>query len=504
MFPTVKKLISVILSVIMVLACFPAVYSGAAVTRYVITGEKADVYANADNTSSKLGTVPKGTYIDVSGTKNGYLLTKINSTNITGWIFAGDASVIKSSSDIESIKITTMPTKTIYDEGKDTFDPSGMVVTATLSDGQTKQITGYTIFTESFETSGTKTVTVLYKEPNTDVIFTDSLTVTVKRFPVKSITVEKNPDRTEYIENLPLDLSGMTIRLSYTDGTPDTVLNGNEITAESNIYIKIDDSTDTEHLTVGTHTVYVYYRYDDIFCSFDISVRQRQLSTLTVLTQPDSTTVYTDTVTPVLTGLTLEAVYDNGDTKTVTADECTVTCDLTKFRYGSGNIVTASFEGKSVDIDFTYKPLTETRIRVQTPQQLFFTLGEVIDLSVVRVFLVFSDGSEQEISDYTMSEIDKRNTNPQTVVVTYKNYAETFTIYIDPSYRRGDVNGDGNVTVTDARLVLRQAVKLISLTANSNPLRAADVDRNGTVNVADARLALRAAVKLEDLLDSAP
>lgn len=504
MFSSEKKLLCLILSVLMIFACIPAVYSGAAVTRYVITSEKANVYANADNTSSKLGTVPKGTYIDVSGTKNGYLLTKINSSNITGWVFAGDATVIKSSSQIKSIKITTLPTKTTYAEGKDTFDPTGMIVTATLSDGQTKQITGYSIFAESFESSGTKTVTVLYKEPNTDIIFTDSLTVTVKRFPVKSITKEKNPDKTEYIENLPLDLSGMSVRLRYTDSTPDTVLTGDEITADSNVYIKIDNSTDTEHLTVGKHTVYVYYRYDDIFCSFDITVRQRQLSALTVLTQPDSTTVYTNSVTPVLSGLTLEAVYDNGDTETITADKCTVTCDLTKFRYGSGNIVTASYGGKSVEIDFTYKPLTETRIRVRTTQQLFFTLGENIDLSVVRVFLVFSDGSEQEINEFTMSEIDKRSTNPQTVVVTYKNFAETFTIYIDPSYRRGDVNGDGNVTVADARLVLRQAVKLISLTEGSNPLRAADVDRNGTVNVADARLALRAAVKLEDLLESAP
>ena len=60
---------------------------------------------------------------------------------------------------------------------------------------------------------------------------------------------------------------------------------------------------------------------------------------------------------------------------------------------------------------------------------------------------------------------------------------------------RGDVNGDGSITVDDARAALRVAVKLDNLRA----LRklCADVDGNKKITVDDARAILRVSVKLE-------
>jgi hypothetical protein len=59
----------------------------------------------------------------------------------------------------------------------------------------------------------------------------------------------------------------------------------------------------------------------------------------------------------------------------------------------------------------------------------------------------------------------------------------------------GDVDGDGQVTASDARLVLRAAVGLEILTEDQ--LKAADFDKNGKITAADARLVLRKAVGLE-------
>ena len=53
-------------------------------------------------------------------------------------------------------------------------------------------------------------------------------------------------------------------------------------------------------------------------------------------------------------------------------------------------------------------------------------------------------------------------------------FSEIFTIYIVPEYQRGDIDGDGEVTVKDARYALRQAVGLIELAVNSKPYTAAD------------------------------
>ena len=61
----------------------------------------------------------------------------------------------------------------------------------------------------------------------------------------------------------------------------------------------------------------------------------------------------------------------------------------------------------------------------------------------------------------------------------------------------GDVDFDGKVTPSDARLVLREAVKLEALSADA--VRCADADGDSRITPADARLVLRASVGLETL-----
>ncbi|MBQ6019765.1 MAG: dockerin type I repeat-containing protein [Clostridia bacterium] len=61
----------------------------------------------------------------------------------------------------------------------------------------------------------------------------------------------------------------------------------------------------------------------------------------------------------------------------------------------------------------------------------------------------------------------------------------------------GDVNADGRISASDARLVLRRAARLEEFeTAREN---AADADRSGRVTASDARLLLRVAARLETL-----
>ena len=60
----------------------------------------------------------------------------------------------------------------------------------------------------------------------------------------------------------------------------------------------------------------------------------------------------------------------------------------------------------------------------------------------------------------------------------------------------GDVDGSGDISVSDARLALRAAVKLDTLIGAD--FTSADVDFSGDISVSDARLILRAAVQLDD------
>ena len=67
------------------------------------------------------------------------------------------------------------------------------------------------------------------------------------------------------------------------------------------------------------------------------------------------------------------------------------------------------------------------------------------------------------------------------------------------SFLPGDVDLDGKVTASDARLTLRAAVGLENYAAGSREFLSADVDCDGTITAGDARTILRAAVGIETL-----
>lgn len=85
---------------------------------------------------------------------------------------------------LNSIAITTQPSKTTYEYG-DTFSSSGMAVTATYSDGATANVTGYTTSPSTLNKVGEQTVTVSYTERG--VTKTTTLSVTVERKSIATV-----------------------------------------------------------------------------------------------------------------------------------------------------------------------------------------------------------------------------------------------------------------------------------------------------------------------------
>jgi hypothetical protein len=64
---------------------------------------------------------------------------------------------------LSGIAITNPPTKTVYNIGE-TFDPAGLVVTATYDDDTTEAVTGYSTSGFNSETAGNKIIVVTYQE----------------------------------------------------------------------------------------------------------------------------------------------------------------------------------------------------------------------------------------------------------------------------------------------------------------------------------------------------
>ena len=94
-----------------------------------------------------------------------------------------------------SISVTTLPTRTVYSVGQ-SFDPTGMVVTATYEGGKKQEVTGWTtnFGTVVAEKGLGKEVTVSYKEEETPK--TTTFTVTVFPTEVEVLTDYESPNNT--------------------------------------------------------------------------------------------------------------------------------------------------------------------------------------------------------------------------------------------------------------------------------------------------------------------
>ena len=110
-----------------------------------------------------------------------------------------------------------------------------------------------------------------------------------------------------------------------------------------------------------------------------------------------------------------------------------------------------------------------------------------------------------EGTDYTLTYSgDSIEAGEYSVKITFigKYSGEKTLLYAinkkpDPEVLTGDVDGNGKVDASDARLALRASVGLEKL--DEKQTNAADADKNGKVEAGDARLILRAAVGLEKL-----
>ena len=88
---------------------------------------------------------------------------------------------------LDSIAVTTAPTKTTYTAGEN-FDPAGMVVTATYNDSSTAAVTGYTVTDGNSLTAGKTSVTISYTEGGVAKTCTQAITVNAASSTITIIT----------------------------------------------------------------------------------------------------------------------------------------------------------------------------------------------------------------------------------------------------------------------------------------------------------------------------
>lgn len=150
------------------------------------------------------------------------------------------ASLFGESVTRTGVSVTTRPTKTVYIVGE-TFDPAGMILTLLWSDGSKEEISDGFTYTNTKLTENSRTVRITYEGLST------TLNVSVVMPEIQSVTVKSEPSRLEYEIGEKFSTGGLTLKVTYVDGTTKTIYRGYTV------------SGDGPFETAGKHTVTVTY-----------------------------------------------------------------------------------------------------------------------------------------------------------------------------------------------------------------------------------------------------
>ena len=173
-----------------------------------------------------------------------------------------------------SIAITTPPAKTTYVSGE-TFNPAGMVVTATYSNGATLKATGYSFSPDTALTDGTTSVTIEYTEGGVTKTAEQAITVVHR---LTKIEITAQPTKTTYEYGDSFQSAGMVVKATYSDGA----------TANVTGYSCIP----TVLSTVGTQTITVSYTENGVTKTATTSVTVNR-KTISAVPSQSGTLTYT-------------------------------------------------------------------------------------------------------------------------------------------------------------------------------------------------------------------
>ena len=165
---------------------------------------------------------------------------------------------------VDKIAVKKVPAKTTYKAGE-TFDPSGLVLTVTMSDKTTKEVAYGNetakdfVFNPTLDTAlteGMNKVDVTYAGKTVDIgieVKADT-PVEPEKPTVEKVEIKANPAKTEYKEGDKFDPTGMSLTVTMSDGTTKVVAYGPETAKD----FSFNPSLNTK-LTADTKKVTVTY-----------------------------------------------------------------------------------------------------------------------------------------------------------------------------------------------------------------------------------------------------
>ena len=243
---------------------------------------------------------------------------------------------------LSGISVATAPTKTAYYIGE-TFDASGMVIKATMSDGSTKTVTGWTYSPTGALTANTTAVTISYTENGVTKTTTQAITIRA----LVSIAITTAPTKTAYKYGEKFSSAGMAVTATYNDNSTRVVSGWTY--------------SPTGNLTLSNTAITVSYTEGGVTKTTTQAITvSNTLSSIAVTTAPSKTAYFTgDTFDTA--GMVVTATMADGSTKAVTGYTCSPT--------------TMASNTTAVTISYTEGGVTKTTTQAVTVTTISTTLN---------------------------------------------------------------------------------------------------------------------------------
>lgn len=308
------------------------------------------------------------------------------------------------------IKVAQLPDKTRY-MINETFKSSGLIINVVYDDGSSGVIKKYTLSSPDMTSYGSKSITVTFESFTTTF---DIMVVDVAKIEVTSL-----PTKTRYYEDDEFLSSGIIVSQVYTDGIKE------EIASYS--------LSSPDMSSGGEKTITV--TYNKFTTTFTITVIG--VSGIEVSKTPIKTEYYTNDSLDA-SGLEVISKYTDGTSRKLTD------YSVSKFYSSSAGEKEISVTYKSYTATFKVTVYELKGIRISHyPNKIYYKIGETFDPSGLTVVEVRNDGSEKEITDYTISGFDSSKAGSKTITVSYNMTSDGITRFVGSDSFQIKVTNDG-------------------------------------------------------------
>lgn len=321
---------------------------------------------------------------------------------------------------IKEIKVTTPPNKTEYFSGED-FDKTGMVITAYLNNGNTREIKDYIVV--DGENLGANQTEVKIKYDT----FETTQKITVIKNSVEKLELKQLPKKLEYDAGDDFETDGMIVEATFKDGTVKEIKD-----------FEIPDGKDLKNGQTSVNVV-----YQEGKTSLTIKVNPNPIVKIEI-TNPPTKKEYVEGQDFNREGMVVTVTYQNGKVKNVTS--YTVE-NGTKLANGQNKVV-IKFEDEELEQEITVKEKKPLAIEIKDrPTKTKYVQNkEELELTGGKIIVKYNDGSSEEVSmsesGVTVEGFDNTKLGKNTIKVKYLNLETSFEVEIIEEEKELPENSD--------------------------------------------------------------